>query len=87
MFLYTQCIKEYKKIIKLFVFYFWTGGEDRTISYSAVERFDPKTNTWSEAPNMKAKRAGAGVTVCDGKIYVAGLCLCYNLTLYPVCGC
>lgn len=48
------------------------GGEDRTASFSTVERFAPKTNTWTEAPSMKGKRAGAGVTVCDGKIYVAG---------------
>ena len=48
------------------------GGEDRTASFSTVERYTPKTNTWTEAPSMKGKRAGAGVTVCDGKIYVAG---------------
>ena len=37
-----------------------------------MEKYDIKTETWSFGPNMKRKRAGAGICVCDGKIYVAG---------------
>ena len=38
-----------------------------------MEKYDIKTETWSFGPNMKRKRAGAGICVCDGKIYVAGM--------------
>ncbi|XP_011441284.3 kelch-like protein 3 [Magallana gigas] len=48
------------------------GGEDRSTSYSIMEKYDINTETWSFGPNMKRKRSGAGVCVCDGKIYVAG---------------
>lgn len=37
-----------------------------------MEKYDINTETWSFGPNMKRKRSGAGVCVCDGKIYVAG---------------
>lgn len=50
----------------------YTGGEDRSGSFNIVERYDPKTECWSFVNSMKRRRAGAGVTVCDGKIYVAG---------------
>ena len=49
-----------------------SGGEDRTGSYNIVEQYSPKTNAWAFVASMKRKRAGAGVAVCDGKIYVAG---------------
>lgn len=48
------------------------GGEDRSCSYNVTEKFDLLTETWSFAPNMKRKRAGAGSCVCDSKIYIAG---------------
>jgi len=51
---------------------FISGGEDRSCSYSIVERYDTKTEMWGFAPSMKRKRAGSGVAVCDGKVYVAG---------------
>ena len=37
-----------------------------------MEKFDPKTDTWTFAPSMKRRRAGSGIAICDGKIYVAG---------------
>lgn len=49
-----------------------SGGEDRGGSFNFVECYDPKTEQWSFVTGMKRRRAGAGVTVCDGKIYVAG---------------
>ena len=49
-----------------------TGGEDRSTSFNIVERYNPKSETWCFVPSMHQKRAGAGITVCDGKIYVAG---------------
>ena len=51
---------------------FVSGGEDRACGYNITEKFDPKTDTWTFAPSMKRRRAGAGIAVCDGKIYVAG---------------
>ena len=49
-----------------------TGGEDRSCSYNIMEVYDTQKQTWWFGPNMKRKRAGSGVCVCDGKIYVAG---------------
>ena len=49
-----------------------TGGEDKNTSYNIVEKYDPQRDTWSFVPSMRQKRAGAGVAVCDGKIYIAG---------------
>jgi len=37
-----------------------------------VEKFDPKTDQWSFVSSMKRRRAGAGIAVCEGRIYVAG---------------
>ncbi len=48
------------------------GGEDRDSSFTMVERYDPKTNEWATRSHMLRKRAGCGVAVCEGKIYVAG---------------
>nr|XP_002738426.2 PREDICTED: kelch-like protein 5-like [Saccoglossus kowalevskii] len=48
------------------------GGENRSCSFNTVERYDDRTNEWSLISSMKRKRAGAGVAVCDGKIFVAG---------------
>lgn len=45
------------------------GGEDRTSSYSTVEKYSPKKNRWVQVKNMKKRRAGAGATEHDGKIF------------------
>ncbi len=60
------------------------GGEDKNTSFNVVEKYDPKCDTWTYVPSMRQKRAGAGVAVCDGKIYIAGTgrdvaqLLCYS---------
>lgn len=48
------------------------GGEDRAATFNIVEKYDLKSNTWNFAPSMQRKRAGSGVAVCDGKIFIAG---------------
>ena len=76
----------------------YIGGEDRACGYNIMEKFDPKTDAWTFAPSMKRRRAGAGIAVCDGKIYVAGeyckclktfkhfipYCFGLNFAFYPV---
>lgn len=48
-----------------------------------MEKFDPRTDQWSFVSSMKRRRAGAGIAVCEGRIYVAGKI--YNvLVLYTV---
>ena len=51
------------------------GGEEKFQSFSTVERYCCKTDTWEMMPNMKRKRSGGAAAVCDGKIYVAGACV------------
>ena len=51
-----------------------SGGEDRTSTFNVVEKYSYRANTWSFVPSMQRKRAGSGVAVCDGKIYMAGWC-------------
>ena len=55
-----------------FILLIVVGGEDRTSSFNIMERYDPEMDSWSTVKSMQRKRAGAGVAVCDGKIYVAG---------------
>ena len=50
----------------------FAGGEDKDGSFSTVERYDPQTDSWCYVTPMIRKRAGCGVTVYDGKLYVAG---------------
>jgi len=50
----------------------YAGGEDKDGSFSTVERYNPQNDTWCYVSPMIRKRAGCGVTACDGKIYVAG---------------
>ena len=70
-------VELWKKINQLLAFLteeicFILGGEDRGCSYNTVERYDPIKNEWTTLPGMHRKRAGAGICVCDTKIYVAG---------------
>jgi len=58
--------------VSLFVSYIFPGGEDRTSAYNIVERYDTVRDVWIFLPNMKKQRSGAGVAVCNGKIYIAG---------------
>lgn len=37
-----------------------------------MEKYDINTEIWLFGFNMKRKRFGVGVCVCDGKIYVVG---------------
>lgn len=45
-------------------------------TYNIVERYDTIRDVWLFAPSMKKQRSGAGVAVCNGKIYIAGKLLC-----------
>ena len=38
----------------------------------AVERYDPKTNRWSNVPTMGTRRKHLGVAVYNGMIYAVG---------------
>ena len=37
-----------------------------------MECYNPRIDQWHFAPSMKQRRAGCGVAVYDGKLYVAG---------------
>lgn len=73
-------------IFYIYILLFLPGGEDRSCSYNIVEKYNPRKDQWTFAPSLKRRRAGAGVTECDGKIFVAGefhfLLLQFILALY-----
>lgn len=49
------------------------GGQSRSCSpLDDVERYDPRTNTWTFCAPLQQKRLGAGATVFNGYIYVVG---------------
>ena len=39
---------------------------------SDVQRFDPRTRTWSELAPMSTPRYGSAACVLDGKLYITG---------------
>ena len=54
------------------IFVLRVGGEDNNTSHNVMECYNPRTDQWHFAPSMKQRRAGCGVAVSDGKLYVAG---------------
>ncbi len=50
------------------------GGRDLSSdkNSSALERYDPKTDSWAALAAMPAPRGGAGAAVADGRLVVAG---------------
>lgn len=48
------------------------GGQMSDGATDKVERYDPGNNVWTPCASLNQKRLGAGVTVMDGYIYVAG---------------
>lgn len=51
------------------------GGNDGSSSLDNCEKYDPYLNRWLRVACMHKRRAGAGVAVLDGYIYVVGKCL------------
>jgi len=56
--------------------YYVTGGAiemgNTTLLTSAAKMYDPRSNTWSSLPVMRAARFGHQSVVIGGKLYVAG---------------
>lgn len=50
------------------------GGRDLSSdkNSSALERYDPKTDSWAALAPLPAPRGGVGATVADGRLIVAG---------------
>jgi hypothetical protein len=48
------------------------GSPDQSYSTSAVEMYDPVSDSWSKKSNMPAGRSAHGMCALDGKIYVFG---------------
>ena len=65
-------VVSYIHFTALYYIMFFLGGENKSDSFNSVERYCCSSDSWTEQPCMKQKRAAAGATVCDGKIYVAG---------------
>lgn len=51
------------------------GGRPSAVLYSAVEQYDPATDTWTKKAAMPTPRTAFGLGVVDGKIYAIGGCL------------
>jgi N-acetylneuraminic acid mutarotase len=48
------------------------GGFNNVDALSAVEVYDPATNTWSVRANMPTARQGLGTGVINGLLYAVG---------------
>ncbi|MCU1464707.1 MAG: Kelch repeat-containing protein [Actinomycetia bacterium] len=48
------------------------GGEGHGRTYSTVEAYDTKSNSWSRLSPMPTARHGIEAAVCNGGVYVAG---------------
>jgi N-acetylneuraminic acid mutarotase len=48
------------------------GGRPSAVLYSAVEQYDPATDTWTKKANMPTPRTTFGLSVVNGKIYAIG---------------
>ncbi|MBN2130839.1 MAG: hypothetical protein JW741_15160 [Sedimentisphaerales bacterium] len=48
------------------------GGPAPHMASSAMEEYDPGTDTWTRKADMPTPRAGLGVSVVNGKIYAIG---------------
>ena len=50
----------------------WGGGGPQHRWYSAVEEYDPETDTWTKKADMPTARAYLSASAVDGKIYAIG---------------
>jgi len=48
------------------------GGMDTNKGAMTIERYDLRTNTWSQFASMSGRRLQFGVSVLEGKLYVVG---------------
>jgi N-acetylneuraminic acid mutarotase len=48
------------------------GGYDDVAMLDSVQRYDPRTNTWSPGPALPEPRAQAGAAVLNGVLYLVG---------------
>jgi N-acetylneuraminic acid mutarotase len=53
---------------KIYVF----GGEAPTVTFDAVEAYDPETRKWSVLESMPTARHGMGVAEVDGRMFLIG---------------
>ena len=47
-------------------------GRGNGAATNRVEKYDPRSNTWTECARLNQKRLGVGVAVLDGYLYVMG---------------
>ena len=50
----------------------WGGGTPQHRWYSAVEEYDPETDTWTKKADMPTDRAYLSSSAVNGKIYAIG---------------
>ena len=48
------------------------GGMDTNKGATSIERYDPRTDTWSQIASMNGRRLQFGVAVVEGKLFVVG---------------
>lgn len=48
------------------------GGIDCTKGATTIEKYDLRTNTWTQVANMNGRRLQFGVAVIDDKLYIVG---------------
>jgi len=48
------------------------GGMDTNKGATSIERYDPRTDSWSQIASMNGRRLQFGVAVVDGKLFVVG---------------
>ncbi|KAK3578052.1 hypothetical protein CHS0354_039611 [Potamilus streckersoni] len=48
------------------------GGMDCTKGSTTIEKYDLRTNTWTQVSNMNGRRLQFGVAVLDNKLYIVG---------------
>eukprot|EP00794_Sanderia_malayensis_P008156 gene8156-9028_t len=69
-------------------FVYAVGGQYREgaaqSSLASVERYDPKTNTWTNVSQMQCRRSLLNVTALEGMLYAVGGCDENNLRLHTV---
>lgn len=46
------------------------GGHDGLSIFDSVERYDPKSNTWTKVTPMLNRRCRLGVATLNGKFYL-----------------
>jgi len=48
------------------------GGMDTNKGATSIERYDPRTNAWSQIASMNGRRLQFGVAVVEGKLFLVG---------------